>query len=254
MARGPTAASPPYPGHLDGESLAGLSGQTSRRAVDVAVAAVALAVVSPVLAVVAALIRLTSPGPVIYRARRAGLHGQPITVLKFRTMRVDGDGGGAITADGDPRVYPLGSWLRRSKIDELPQLVNVLRGDMSIIGPRPEDPRIVAAHYREEHLQTLGVPPGLTSPGSLYSSTHAQAALTGPDPDAVYAERVLPVKLALDLVYLRRRCLRYDLGVVARTAWVVGALTMGRRRFPDPPELAEAERLYGCSANGHGPG
>jgi lipopolysaccharide/colanic/teichoic acid biosynthesis glycosyltransferase len=225
----------------------------ARRSIDVAVAAAALAVVSPVLAVVAALIRLTSPGPVIYRARRAGLHGRPITVLKFRTMCVDGGGGGAITASGDPRVYPLGSWLRRCKVDELPQLVNVLRGEMSIIGPRPEDPRIVAEHYREEHMPTLGVPPGLTSPGSLYNSTHGQAALTGPDPDAVYAERVLPVKLALDLVYLRRRCLRYDLGLVARTAWIVGALAMGRRRFADPPELAEAERLYGCSANGRRP-
>jgi lipopolysaccharide/colanic/teichoic acid biosynthesis glycosyltransferase len=175
-----------------------------RRLVDVAVAAAALAVLSPVLAVVGLLIRFSSPGPVVYRARRVGLHGQTFTIFKFRTMRTEADGGGAITASGDPRVYPLGSWLRRHKVDELPQLVNVLRGEMSLIGPRPEDPQIVATHYRDEHLLTLDVRPGLTSPGSLYNCTHGEAMLTGPDPDTAYAAHVLPVKLALDLVYLRR--------------------------------------------------
>ncbi len=213
----------------------------ARRLTDVAVAGAALVVLSPVLLVVAALIRLSGGGPVIYRARRAGRHGRPFTMLKFRTMRVGASAsGGAITGPDDGRVLRLGSWLRRTKLDELPQLVNVLRGEMSIVGPRPEDPRIVSAHFRPEHLRTLDVAPGLTSPGSLFNYTHGEALLTGPDPDAAYAERLLPVKLALELVYLRRRGPRYDLLVVARTIWVIAAIAAGRRSFPAPPELREA--------------
>jgi lipopolysaccharide/colanic/teichoic acid biosynthesis glycosyltransferase len=216
----------------------------SRRLVDVAVAGLALVLLSPLLAAIAVAVRLTSGRPVIYRARRAGRDGQPFTMLKFRTMRVSaGPGGSAITAYGDSRVLSLGARLRRWKLDELPQLVNILRGEMSVVGPRPEDPSIVARRYGPEHLRTLDVLPGLTSPGSLYGYTHGEAMLTGDDPEAAYAERLLPVKVALDLVYLSRRGPWYDLRLVARTAWVIAGIAAGRRRFAEPPEMVEARAL-----------
>jgi len=221
------------------------------RAIDVVVSGAALLALSPVLAVVGVLIRASSEGPAIYRARRAGSRGRQFDMLKFRTMRVDARrGGAAVTARHDRRVTPLGSVLRRTKIDELPQLVNVLRGEMSIVGPRPEDPRIVADHYTAEDLRTLDVAPGLTSPGSLYNYTAGEAMLDGPDPDAAYASRLLPIKLALDRVYLRRRGPVYDLRIVARTVWLILATAAGRRRFADPPELEEARRSLQPSGSG----
>jgi len=220
-----------------------------RRAIDVTMAGAALVALSPLLAVVGVLVRASSEGPAIYRARRAGTGGREFDMLKFRTMHVDARHRGAsVTSRHDSRVTALGCLLRRTKIDELPQLVNVLRGEMSIVGPRPEDPRIVATHYTADDMRTLGVAPGLTSPGSLYNYTAGEAMLDGPDPDAAYASRLLPIKLALDRVYLRRRGLVYDLRIVARTVWLIVATGAGRRRFADPPELDEARRLLGSSA------
>src|SRR5207244_1312396 len=127
-----------------------------------------------------------------------------------------GVGRGAARSTGahDPLVFPLGAWLRAVKLDELPQLINVLKGEMAIVGPRPEDPAIVARHYDALGRETLTVRPGLASPGSIYSSTHGDALLTGPDPEAAYAERLLPVKLALDVVYTRHASLAYDARIV----------------------------------------
>jgi lipopolysaccharide/colanic/teichoic acid biosynthesis glycosyltransferase len=168
-------------------------------------------------------------------------------MYKLRTMHVApraGEAAGSpITAPRDSRVFRFGHWLRRAKLDELPQLFNVLRGDMSIIGPRPEDPRLVAAHYAPVHLETLAVRPGLSSPGSLYSYTHGDVLLSAERPEGSYAELLLPVKLALDLVYVRRASLPYDLALVARTAWIIAATLAGRRVFPEPPEMPEARRL-----------
>jgi lipopolysaccharide/colanic/teichoic acid biosynthesis glycosyltransferase len=216
----------------------------ARRLIDAGVAAIVLAVASPVLAVVAAGIRLTSPGPVIYRAQRIGLGGRPFTMLKFRTMH---HGSSiercAITTAHDARVFPLGSLLRRSKIDELPQFVNVLRGEMSIVGPRPEDPAIVASAYGPEHMETLAVLPGLASPGSLFNYTHGESMLDGASAESVYRERLLPVKLALETVYVRRASLLYDLAVICRTAGVILAIAAGKRRFREPREMKEAMQV-----------
>jgi lipopolysaccharide/colanic/teichoic acid biosynthesis glycosyltransferase len=154
-----------------------------------------------------------------------------------------GDAGSAITGSYDRRVFPLGRLLRRSKIDELPQLFNVLAGEMALVGPRPEDPRLVATWYRPEHMPTLEVRPGLASPGSLYNFTHGEAQLAGPDTESAYAERLLPVKLALDLVYVRRACFRYDVAIMFRTLFVIVAATLGKRRFGEPPEMLEARTL-----------
>jgi len=149
----------------------------------------------------------------------------------------------AITAHHDPRIFRFGAWLRWAKIDELPQLCNVLRGDMAIVGPRPEVPRIVQQHYTPLHWETLDVPPGLTSPGSIYNYTHGEAMLTPDDPERHYVERLLPLKLALDLVYVRRASWRYDVRLVGRTLWAVAGTVLGRRRFPEPPEMTAAQEL-----------
>ncbi|HZW28300.1 MAG TPA: sugar transferase [Trueperaceae bacterium] len=215
-----------------------------KRAFDVLLSGAALLVLSPLLAAVAVAVPLASPGPALYRARRVGLNGAPFTMYKFRTMHVGG-AGAPITAGDDPRVFPLGKLLRRLKVDELPQLVNVLKGDMSIVGPRPEDPDIVARHYSPAHMETLAVRPGLTSPGSVYYYAVGEETLRHGDAVDAYVERLLPVKLALDLVYVREASLAYDLALVVRTAAVIAARAAGRRRFPDPPELARARQVYG---------
>jgi lipopolysaccharide/colanic/teichoic acid biosynthesis glycosyltransferase len=214
-----------------------------RRALDVAIAGTMLALSAPLLAVAVVAVRFSGPGPVLYRAPRAGRHGRPFTMLKFRTMRVGEYGGSAVTAAGDARVFPAGAVLRRLKIDELPQLVNVLRGDMAIVGPRPEDPGIIDDMYRPEHMETLDVRPGLASPGSIYNYTHGEALLVGPDPRSLYRDQLLPLKLALEVVYVRRASVAYDLSLVARTATVLLATLVGRRRFSDPPEMVEARAL-----------
>jgi len=216
------------------------NGRVQRRIFDVVTAALGLVLAAPLLALAAILIRLTSPGPILYPARRVGLVGRPFTMYKLRTMRPSRGSASAITAANDPRVFPLGRWLRAAKIDELPQLWNVLRGDMSIVGPRPEDPGIVAAHYRPAHHATLSVRPGLTSPGTLYHDTSPDTATNDGDAETRYLERVLPVKLAIDLYYVRNASLRYDLLVIARTLGLLVAKLMGRRTFREPPELAAA--------------
>ena len=211
-----------------------------KRLFDVAVSAGALFVLSPIMAAAAIAIRVSSSGPVLYRAARVGLNGKEFTMLKFRTMRVAASTGSAITAQNDQRVFRVGAWLRRTKIDELPQLINVLRGEMSIVGPRPEDPRIVRDHYTPAFRQTLRVRPGLASPGSIYNYTHGEALLDSDDPERAYVERLLPFKLALDEVYARRAGIAYDIRIIARTFRALAAITRGTRSFPEPPETADA--------------
>jgi lipopolysaccharide/colanic/teichoic acid biosynthesis glycosyltransferase len=128
-----------------------------------------------------------------------------------------------------------------TKIVELPQLIYVLKGDMSLVGPRPEAPEIVRSHYTPADLSTLQVPPGVTSPGTVYYYTHCEQML---DTDTVvddYVQRMLPAKLALDRVYIKRPTLLYDIRVILRTIVTVATRTLGRQWFPDPPELAEAD-------------
>ena len=221
----------------------------AKRALDLLVSAVALVAALPLLAFAAVAIRLTSPGPILYRATRVGLGGRPFTMYKLRTMHVGQHSAGgkiaksAITAKDDPRVFPVGALLRRAKLDELPQLWNVLLGDMSLVGPRPEDPRFVEKNYTADHLKTLDVRPGLTSPGSVWYYTSAEDELTSDDPERHYVERVLPLKLALDLVYVQQVSCWYDIALIARTVRVLAALSLGHRRFADPPEMYDARRM-----------
>ena len=216
----------------------------AKRLFDVCCAAVALLATAPLLAVAAIGIKLSDPGPVFYRARRMGYLGREFTMLKLRTMRADG-AGPAITGLHDERVSRIGRILRRTKIDELPQLINVLRGDMAIVGPRPEDPDIVRAHYSSADLETLGVRPGLASPGSIYQYQSGDKMLTGDDPEARYVDKLLKTKLALDRVYIRRASLRHDLAIIGRTLLTIGAVAVGRRKFRQPREMSAARRLLG---------
>jgi lipopolysaccharide/colanic/teichoic acid biosynthesis glycosyltransferase len=209
-----------------------------QRAVDVAVAAAGLALALPLLALAALAVRLASPGPALYWAPRVGQGGHVFRMCKLRTMHVGADRGAAITAPGDPRVFRIGALLRAGKIDELPQLWNVLRGEMALVGPRPEDPGLVARHYGPLERSTLAVRPGLTSPGALFGFTHGDALLDPADPVGSYVARLMPTKLRLEAVYVQNRSLAYDLQVLARTGWILGQRLLGRRRFPAPRELA----------------
>ncbi|HEV8358138.1 MAG TPA: sugar transferase [Gemmatimonadales bacterium] len=219
-----------------------------KRLFDIVGSALGLLATAPLLGAAALGIRLSDGGPVLYRARRMGLGGRPFTMYKLRTMRVDqGRAASRVTTAEDARVFRFGRFLRLSKLDELPQLVNVLRGEMSLVGPRPEEPEFVLRHYSASHWETLSVRPGLASPGSLYHETHCEWCLGGADPEAVYVENILPLKLALELVYVRRRSFRYDLAVIGRTLAIVAGKLTGRRDFPDPPEL-DAARGFSAPA------
>lgn len=213
----------------------------AKRLFDVVVALVALLLLSPVMLVAALGVRLSSRGPVLYRARRAGRGGRVFVMHKFRTMHARPQQGPAITGAADPRVFPFGALLRKLKIDELPQLYDVLRGEMSIVGPRPEDPQIVAEHYTPADRETLRVRPGLSSPGSLFYYMHGERLLTGSDPERLYAEVLLPVKLGVDREYLDRATFFTDLAVIFRTARVILRIGLGRT-FPESAASREAHR------------
>jgi lipopolysaccharide/colanic/teichoic acid biosynthesis glycosyltransferase len=187
---------------------------------DTTMAALGLLALLPLFVVVAVLIKLEDGGPVFYKAKRVGLNGKLFPLYKFRSMRVDADRmGPGITTSGDPRITRIGAWVRRTKVDELPQLLNVIAGDMSLVGPRPEDPRYVAL-YTPEQRQILQVRPGITSAASL-AYRHEEQMLSGPNWQDTYINEVMPAKLAIDLEYLARRNLLTDLTLILRT---IGAM------------------------------
>jgi lipopolysaccharide/colanic/teichoic acid biosynthesis glycosyltransferase len=215
----------------------------AKRIFDLVVSALLLVAASPLMLVAAIGIRLCSPGPIIFRAARVGLDGELFEMHKFRTMHAEQQPqASVITRPRDARVFRFGSILRGTKIDELPQLLDVIRGKMSWVGPRPEDPKIVEQHFTREYRETLAVRPGLTSPGNLYNYTHEELLLADDDPELAYATRVLPIKMALERVYVGRASFAYDLRILARTVSVLTAIALGQRRFADPPEMAIAER------------
>ncbi|MCE2424756.1 MAG: sugar transferase [Pseudomonadales bacterium] len=210
------------------------NGALTRRLVDILLACTALLLSSPLFLAASLAVLIGNPGPVFYRAPRVGLHGKVFTMVKLRTMYVrSGDGGSVITAAEDVRVFPAGRWLRRLRLDELPQLLNILRGDMSFVGPRARDPKVVE-RYTDLHRETLNVLPGLTSPGTLYYLSHAEQTLVTDDPEREYHDRILPVKLALDIEYVRSRTLLTDIGVALRALATV--LRIRRPGF-DPADL-----------------
>ena len=203
-----------------------------RLRIEAAIAATTLVVLSPLLAAIAVAIYLSDPGCVFYMADRAGLRGAPFRMFKFRTMYAASEGS-RIAAQGDPRIFPFGRLLRRLRLDELPQLINIMRGQMAFAGPRPEDPWIVEHLYSADDRETLDVLPGLTSPGTLYYVTQAEQHINPGDAEAAYVAGPLRRKLELDRVYVREASAWRDFRLVAETLWVlVNLVTLRAGRKP----------------------
>jgi lipopolysaccharide/colanic/teichoic acid biosynthesis glycosyltransferase len=195
----------------------------AKRLFDILASASALLLLSPVLVAIALCVGLSSPGGVFFRQERVGRDGRTFRLWKFRTMRPDSERLGQLTVGGrDPRITGVGRFLRKSKMDELPQLINVLVGDMSIVGPRPEVPKYVAL-YTPEQRAVLRVRPGITSAASIAYIAENELLGRSADPERTYVEEVMPAKLALDLAYVRNPTLTNDLRIILRTlARIVG--------------------------------
>ena len=186
-----------------------------KRLFDIVCAALGLLVLSPVLLVCALLVGLTSPGGILFRQERVGKDGVPFTIYKFRSMRKD-NAGLKISTSGDSRITPVGRVLRKTKLDELPQLCNVLKGDMSFVGPRPEV-REYTDLYTPEQRQVLLVRPGITGLASIRYRNENDLLSASADPNRTYIEEVMPAKLALDLEYIPRACVSYDIKLILET-------------------------------------
>jgi lipopolysaccharide/colanic/teichoic acid biosynthesis glycosyltransferase len=191
-----------------------------KRLFDVVAAGAGLLAASPLLLLISLAVRLDSPGPAFFRQVRVGRHGVPFEILKFRTMRCalpGAESGPLITVDSDDRITRLGRMLRRSKLDELPQLINVVRGDMSIVGPRPEVPRYVALYPEEARREILSIRPGITDEASIEFRQESALLASADDPERTYVERIMPAKIEHYRRYVRERTLLGDVRIVLRT-------------------------------------
>lgn len=186
-----------------------------KRLFDMVCAALGLLILSPVLLVCALLVGLTSPGGVLFRQERIGKDGVPFTIYKFRSMRKD-NAGLKISTSRDTRITSVGRVLRKTKLDELPQLWNVLKGDMSFVGPRPEV-REYTDLYTPEQRQVLMVRPGITGLASIRYRNENELLTASSDPNRTYIDEVMPAKLALDLKYIPRACVSYDIKLIWET-------------------------------------
>jgi lipopolysaccharide/colanic/teichoic acid biosynthesis glycosyltransferase len=188
-----------------------------KRGFDLLVSITGLILLSPLFLIVAVLIKLESAGPIFYKGDRIGKDGVPFKIFKFRTMVINADQmGAALTHGGDPRVTRAGRFLRKWKIDELPQLINVVRGEMSLVGPRPESPGYVA-HYTQEQRRVLEVKPGITGLTQV-KFRHEEVLLSRcADPEKDYIEKIMPHKLAIDLEYIEDRSFPTDLKLILDT-------------------------------------
>lgn len=188
-----------------------------KRLYDVVLAGLGLLLAVPALLLVAVAIKICDRGPILFRQARVGLQGRPFTILKFRTMRPGAETmGTSVTAGGDPRVTRIGRLLRKSKLDELPQLWNVLVGEMSLVGPRPEVPCYVA-RYNEQQRQVLNLKPGITDLATLYYRNEEELLRAAPDLERIYTDKVMPRKIELNLLYAREAGLWEDTKVLLRT-------------------------------------
>ena len=191
----------------------------AKRCIDFALSTLILVLASPILIAAALTVWLESGSPILFRQERVGLKFSCIHILKFRTMRVQSSGP-LVTVGGDRRITKVGRYLRRTKIDELPQFWNVLRGDMSVVGPRPEVPMYVEC-YKERYRSILAVRPGITDLASIYFRNEEAILAQSPDPLSEYRERVLPAKLDLADKYIQEQSFLGDFAIIARTAMVL---------------------------------
>lgn len=205
-----------------------------KRLFDIGVAVVAMIITTPFIVAAAGGILTSSAGPVFYRASRVGRNGTLFTMYKLRTMHVSQNDSSSITSPEDVRIFPIGNLIRKLKVDELPQFWNVLNGDMSLVGPRPEAPDIVKKHYTDWMLETLRIRPGVTSPGAIYNYLMADTLIEENDPEGTYVRNVLPAKLALERAYLDRANFWSDLSYILLTGWAIVGRVFGRRvRLPE---------------------
>jgi len=202
-----------------------------KRIFDVVVATAALVLLSPLLLVIALVIKIDSPGPVFFRQERVGRGGVPFRIHKFRTMvHAPQTEGALLTVGADARITRAGAWLRRSKLDELAQLIDVLQGSMSMVGPRPEVPRYVALYPRELRDKVLSVRPGITDPVSIEFRDESEQLARAVDPEREYVEHIMPLKLERAARYAERATLASDIAVLCRTlGLLVGRLAGGTR-------------------------
>lgn len=190
----------------------------AKRLVDVLLSALGLLLLAPLLILLALWVKLDSPGSVLFRQERVGLRGQRFFIHKFRTMRPDAPSlGPQITIGADPRVTVAGQFLRRYKLDELPQLWDVLRGAMSLVGPRPEVPRYVALYPADVRDLVLSVRPGITDLASIEYRDESRLLGAAADPERCYVEQVMPAKLTLAARYVQTRSFSGDLVLLLRT-------------------------------------
>ena len=206
-----------------------------KRCFDLLFAVCFLVVFSPIYIISWLIIKIVSPGPAIYKAERVGKDGKLFKCYKFRSMLVDSGKVRLTTLENDNRIFPFGKFIRKAKIDEMPQVVNILKGEMSVVGPRPEDKENADKVYVGEYVHIMDVKPGLTSTASLYDYTHGELF----EDEESYEKEFMPKKLKLELYYVNHRSFWYDMSLVLRTAWLIIQKTCGKRDFAEPKELNE---------------
>lgn len=192
-----------------------------KRLFDIAASGLGLIVLSPLFLILAIWIKLDSKGPVFYRQVRVGRNNKDFRIFKFRSMRVGADKGSLVTIGGrDPRVTKSGYWIRKFKLDELPQLINVLIGDMSLVGPRPEV-RHYVDYWTTEQMHVLDVRPGITDPASIKFRNENELMEKAENPEKYYIEVIMQEKIKLYLEYVEKHNFFYDLGLIFKTFWVI---------------------------------
>jgi len=204
-----------------------------KRLYDLIFAILFLIVFSPLYLITAIIIMITSPGTPIYKAQRVGKDGKIFTCYKFRSMRIDSGKVRLTTLRNDDRIFPFGRLIRKTKIDEMPQVLNVLLGQMSVVGPRPEDRENADVIYKGKYKKLLSVKPGLTSIASLYDYTHGEKY----DSEEKYYQEFLPQKLELELFYVNHHNVLYDLVITIRTVIIIIQTLFGKEYFKYPKEL-----------------
>ncbi len=193
----------------------------SKRFIDIAASLLAMFLLTPVFLILAVVIKLTSRGPVFYKGRRVGKGGEIFLMHKFRSMVVNADQIGTdLTPHGDPRVTRVGRFLRRTKVDEIPQIIDVLRGKMSLVGPRPESP-LYARHYDERQKRVLSVRPGMVGPAQIKYRHEELMLKDREDPDAYYIRQLMPRKLEIDLDYVENMSFLLDVGILFKSLLAV---------------------------------
>jgi len=189
-----------------------------KRLFDIIFSFLGLIIASPLLFLIAILIKISSPGPVFFRGERVGKNGRKFRIYKFRSMVKEAEKmGGPSTAADDPRLTKIGKFLKRYQLDELPQLINVLKGEMSFVGPRPEVPLYVDMMSEEERKTILSVRPGMTDWASLWNFHESEVLKGSPDPEKTYMEKIRPEKIRLQLKYVKNRSFLLDLKIILKT-------------------------------------